>query len=82
MAGIVAVTLLVYWLAEEYAELLGEQIAGGHLPSRAYVREALAATWPMVSASYLPLLALLLARAAGASMNQAANVGWPRRSCC
>ncbi len=71
----VVVTLLVYWLAEEYAELLGEQIAGGRLPSRAYIRAALAATWPMVSASYLPLLALLLARVAGATLNQAANVG-------
>jgi len=71
----VVVTLLVYWLAEEYAELLGEQATGGFLPSRAYVRQALAATWPMVSASYLPLLALLLARVAGASSYVAANVG-------
>jgi hypothetical protein len=71
----VVVTLLVYWLAEEYAELLGEQIAGGRLPTTAYIREALAATWPMVSASYLPLLALLLARAAGAAAGEAANVG-------
>jgi hypothetical protein len=71
----VLVTLVVYWLAEEYAELLGEQIAGGRLPSRVYIREALQATWPMVSASYLPLLALLVARVAGASANQAANVG-------
>ena len=71
----VVVTLLVYWLAEEYAELLGEQATGGILPSRAYIRAALAATWPMVSASYLPLLALVLARAAGASSNVAANVG-------
>jgi hypothetical protein len=57
----VVVTLVVYWLAEEYAELLGEQIAGGRLPSRGYVRAALQATWP--------------ARVAGASANQAANVG-------
>jgi hypothetical protein len=71
----VMVTLLVYWLAEEYAELLGEQATGGILPSRAYIREALSATWPMVSASYLPLLALVLARAAGASSSVAANVG-------
>jgi hypothetical protein len=71
----VVVTLLVYWLAEEYAELLGEQATGGILPSRAYVRQALAATWPMVSASYLPLLALVLARAVGASSYVAANVG-------
>jgi hypothetical protein len=71
----VVVTLLVYWLAEEYAELLGEQATGGVLPSRAYVRQALAATWPMVSASYLPLLALVLAWAAGVSSSVAANVG-------
>jgi hypothetical protein len=75
LAVSVVVTLLVYWLAEEYAELLGEQGTGGTLPSRAYIRGALAATWPMVSASYVPLLALLVARAAGASALVAANVG-------
>ena len=71
----VVVTLLVYWVAEEYAEILGEQAAGGTLPTWAYIRGALAATWPMVSASYAPLLALLLARLAGASALAAANVG-------
>ena len=69
------VTLLVYWVAEEYAEILGEQAEGGTLPTWAYIRAALAATWPMVSASYAPLLALLLARLAGASALAAANVG-------
>jgi hypothetical protein len=71
----VVVTLLVYWVAEEYAEILGEQAEGGTLPTWAYTRGALAATWPMVSASYAPLLALLLARLAGASALSAANVG-------
>jgi hypothetical protein len=71
----VVVTLLVYWLAEEYAEILGEQAAGGLLPSRSRIREALAASWPMVSASYLPLLALVVARVAGATSLEAANVG-------
>jgi hypothetical protein len=71
----VVLTLLVYWVAEEYAELLGEQAEGGRLPTWPHMREALAATWPMVSASYLPLLALLLARAAGGSASAAANVG-------
>ncbi len=71
----VVVTLLVYWVAEEYAELLGEQVEGGVLPTWAYIRGALAATWPMVSASYAPLLALVLARLAGASASAAANVG-------
>jgi len=71
----VVVTLLVYWLAEEYAEVVGEQVEGGRLPSRASVRRALAATWPMVTASYVPLLALVLAWLAGASDLTAANVG-------
>jgi hypothetical protein len=71
----VVVTLIVYWVAEEYAEVIGEQVQGGQLPSKAYIRGALAATWPMVSASFAPLLALVLARLAGASDLAAANVG-------
>ena len=71
----VVVTLLVYWIAEEYAEVLGEQAAGGRLPSRASIQGALISTWPMVTASYLPLLAVVLADLAGASKLTAANVG-------
>src|ERR1700749_2715960 len=48
----VVVTLLVYWLAEEYAELLGEQARGGRLPSRGALRHTLAAPWPMGSAAF------------------------------
>ena len=65
----------MYWIAEEYAEVLGEQAAGGRLPGWAYIQGALAATWPMVSASFAPLLALVLARLAGATPLDAANVG-------
>jgi hypothetical protein len=75
LAVSVLVSLVVYWLAEGYAELLGEQATGGKLPTRARVRAALADTWPMVSACYLPLIALLLARVAGASPLAAANWG-------
>jgi len=75
LAVSVLVTLVVYWVAEEYAELLGEQVTGGRLPTWRYIRAALAHTWPMVSASYLPLLALVLARLAGASASTAANYG-------
>jgi hypothetical protein len=71
----VVVTLLVYWLAEEYAEVLGAQVEGGRLPSRTSIWEALAATWPMISASFAPLVALVLARLVGASALTAANVG-------
>ena len=75
LAVSVVVTLLVYWIAEEYAEVLGEQAAGGRLPSRASIRGALVSTWPMVTASYLPLLAVVLAHVAGASDLTAANAG-------
>jgi hypothetical protein len=71
----VVVTLLVYWIAEEYAEVLGEHTAGGQLPSRTSIQGALIATWPMVTASYLPLLAVVLAAVAGASELTAANIG-------
>jgi hypothetical protein len=71
----VLVTLVVYWLAEQYAELLGEPERQGHLPGRAHVRMTLADSWPMVSASFAPLFALILARLAGASASTAATVG-------
>ena len=37
--------------------------------------EALAETWPMVSASFAPLLVVLLARVAGASISVADDAG-------
>ena len=74
LAITVLVTLVVYWLAEEYAELLGEHTEAGRLPSPSLVRSSLAAAWPMVTASFLPLAALLVARLAGASSSDAAWV--------
>jgi hypothetical protein len=71
----IVVTLFVYWTAEEYSEILGEQLADGRLPTWAYVRAALAATWPMVSASVAPLLFLVAAWVLGASPANAANAG-------
>jgi hypothetical protein len=55
----VVATLVVYCLAEEYADLLGEQVESGSVPTWNFIRGRLDATWPMVSASYLPLLALV-----------------------
>jgi hypothetical protein len=75
LAVSILVTLVVYWLAEEYAEMLGEQLADGQLPTWADIRRALAATWPMVTASYIPLLAVILARVLGAAPPESANVG-------
>jgi hypothetical protein len=74
LAVTVLVTLLVYWLAEQYAELLGEHTHAGQLPSASQVRASLAEAWPMVTASFLPLVSLLLARLFGASPSTAAWV--------
>jgi hypothetical protein len=71
----VLVTLVVYWLAEEYAEVLGRQATGGHVPTRAHIRAGLASRWPIVSASFAPLVVLVVARLAGASAFAAANAG-------
>ena len=46
LAVTVVVTLLVYWAAEGYAELLGEQIHAGHLPTRVRLRASLVGIWP------------------------------------
>lgn len=68
------VTLVVYWAAEEYAELLGGQVEDGRLPTAAQIFSQLANTWPMVSAAYVPVLTLVVARVAGASAVVAANI--------
>jgi hypothetical protein len=71
----VLLTLTVYWIAHEYADLLGSHIAGGQLPGWRDIRDALTASWTMVSASYLPLIVLILATVAGAAATDAANAG-------
>jgi hypothetical protein len=67
-------TLIVYWIAEQYADVLGEQIEHGHRPSWSRIGHGMANTWPMVSAAYIPVLALLVARLFKASNTVAANL--------
>jgi hypothetical protein len=74
LAVAVLVTLLVYWAAEGYAEVLGEHAHAGRLPTWSHLRASLAAIWPMVTASYVPLLSLLVARLLGADTKSAATV--------
>ena len=73
LALAVFVTLVVYWLAEEYAELV-EHASTGHLPSWGQARTALRAKWPLVGASYIPVVTLLVARLLGATPSTAALV--------
>lgn len=69
----VGIALVVYWLAEIYAEFLGHHAAGEslRLPDvRAALRQGLA----MIELSALPLLAMLLAIAAGVGVRSASTV--------
>jgi hypothetical protein len=70
----VLVTLVIYWLAEQYAELLGEHTHAGRLPTVGQVGASLADAWPMVSASFIPLVTLLVARLCGATAFAAADI--------
>ena len=58
LAVTIVVTLIVYWLAEQYAELLGTHTHGGHLPSVSLVRSSLAEAWAMVTASFVPVASI------------------------
>ena len=73
LALAVFVTLVVYWLAEEYAGLV-EHASTGHLPSWARTRAGLKAKWPLVGASYIPVVTLLIARLLGATPSNAALI--------
>jgi hypothetical protein len=68
------ITLVVYWVAEEYAEILGGQVEDGRLPTSRQIFTQLTNTWPMVSAAYVPVLTLVVARIAGTSAVVAANI--------
>jgi hypothetical protein len=61
----VVVTVLVYWLAERYSELLAARMRGERV-TWAQLRGTLRAGWPMVQASYTPLLVLIGAGLLGA----------------
>jgi hypothetical protein len=66
-------TVLIYWLAHLHARTLGASVTHGHHPLVA-LRLALLETWPIAGASVLPILILLLAEVAGASLRTAAWV--------
>ncbi len=59
LAVAVLVTVLIYWLAERYAELLAHTVAGHRLTVAQSVR-VLKEGWPLVQASYAPLATLVV----------------------
>ena len=79
----VVLTLLVYWLAERYSEVLGLASSPDHAGpyesathriTAAHVRHVLGSGWAMIQASVTPLIVLLVCRLLGAGNETAANI--------
>ena len=64
----VLVTLLIYWAAERYSRLVAARIHDGRRPTWTDVRRQLTSGWEFVTASFLPLLVLVVVRLLGASL--------------
>jgi hypothetical protein len=69
----VLVTVLVYWVAEQYAAVLADRMEGRSTSVR-HVAASLRHGWPMVQASYAPLVVLVGARLLGATTQTAVLV--------
>ena len=61
-------TVLVYWLAERYAELLAHSVHGRRL-TLAQTAHVLREGWPLVQASYAPLATMILCYFFGLSVS-------------
>lgn len=72
---LVLLTLVLYWLAHVYAEMVGRRIEAGQRPRRRDVRQLLNEEWPLVGASFGPLGAVVLADLVGADPNTAVLAG-------
>jgi hypothetical protein len=72
--GSVVVALLIYWLAHSYAELLGHRLATRERLTVGALGHALGRDWAIVRGAGGPLLALLIAWAAGATQEAAITV--------
>ncbi|HEX4688564.1 MAG TPA: hypothetical protein VH228_17420 [Nocardioides sp.] len=64
-------TVFVYWLAHVHAVTLGSSLTHQHHPFVAF-RHALVHTLPILGASVVPLVVLLIGRLAGAELRSAA----------
>jgi len=64
-------TAFIYWLAHLHARTLGDAVKHRTHPVDA-LREALAETWPILAASLLPAVIMLIAKLVGADIRRAA----------
>lgn len=65
----VLVTLVVYWAAERYAHVAAKRIVLGRQLTRAEQRREFSDGWEIVTATYLPLLVLVVSSLLGADLS-------------
>jgi hypothetical protein len=74
-------SVVVFWLAHAWSEVVGERMSAGRRFARSHIREIAVAEWPLVEAGLLPALLLALAwaglysRDAGAVLALAVAIG-------
>lgn len=73
VAGTVIITLLVYWAAERWSEVMGGTLKGERA-DWPHVRAVFGAGWPMVQASYTPLVIMGAAWLLGAEDDTAITI--------
>lgn len=71
----VLVTLVVYWLAEAYAHVMAARHVRGERIRWSQATSTLRAGWPLVSASFTPLIAVVVSAVLGADVFEAQTVG-------
>jgi hypothetical protein len=70
----VVVTLVVYWAAHVYAELLAHRVRDGLQPTSPEVLALMRAELPLVASAAAPLLVILVTRLLGASDEQSVQI--------
>ncbi|HEY7961005.1 MAG TPA: hypothetical protein VID29_03695 [Solirubrobacteraceae bacterium] len=74
--------MLVYWFAHSYGDLLGHRLASGEALSWRGLAHAFVRDWAIVRGACIPLLALLVAGALGASQATAVEAAvWTTAAC-
>jgi hypothetical protein len=75
VAWSVVITLAVYWAAERYARLVAARIHDGRRPTWREVRRQLTHGWEFLTASFLPLVAMIVVRLLGAGVSGSVLAG-------
>jgi hypothetical protein len=70
-----AVTATLYWLAHSYADLLGRRLANAEPLTAIALGHALVREWAVVRGAAIPLVAMIIAWAAGASPETGVTIG-------